>query len=86
MTKFTYPIQDAQGLHMRPAGQLAREAAACGCNVTIEKTGSSAVDAKSVFSIMRLGVRSGEKVTVCCTGADEEAATAKLEDFFRSTL
>ena len=71
---------------MRPAGQLAREAAACGCNVTIEKTGSSAVDAKSVFSIMRLGVRSGEEVTVCCTGADEEAATAKLEDFFKSML
>lgn len=86
MTKFSYTIQDAQGLHMRPAGQLAREAAACGCDITIEKAESSAADAKSVFSIMRLGVRSGEEVTVRCSGRDEEAAAAKLEEFFKSAL
>lgn len=70
MKSFEYTIRDELGLHMRPAGALARLAGGFACAVTLEKPGMPAVNAKSVFSLMALAVKQGARITVRCDGAD----------------
>jgi len=42
MQEFKYVIKDEQGIHARPAGLFAKEAAIFPCKVTIEKDGKEA--------------------------------------------
>lgn len=85
MKSFNYTIRDDVGIHARPAGLLVNVAKATGCKVTIEKGGKSA-DACKLFSVMSLGVKCGDTVTVSVEGANEDEALAALEEFFRNNL
>ena len=76
MKEFQYVITDAEGIHARPAGLLAKEA----------KKYSSVCDAKKIFSVMGLAAKKGETVTVCVEGADEDTAAPALEAFFKENL
>ena len=53
MTQFSYTIQDELGLHARPAGLLAKEAAKFKSTVTVE-SGAKKGDAKKIMSLMML--------------------------------
>lgn len=85
MTSFNYVIKDEQGIHARPAGLLVKEAAKFSSAVTIECNGKTG-DAKRIFAVMGLGVKSGMEITVKCDGADEADAAAALEAFFKNNL
>ena len=85
MQEFKYVIKDEQGIHARPAGLFAKEAAIFPCKVTIEKDGKEA-DAKRIFGVMGLGVKCGEEITVCTDGENEEAASAAIEAFLKANL
>ena len=39
-----------------------------------------------LMALMGLGVKQGDTVTVTCEGADEDAAAAALEAFFKANL
>ena len=81
MAKFTYVVQDNEGIHARPAGMLAKEAKALeGVKVTIAGNGKTA-DATRLMAIMAMGIKKG---TV--EGENEEAAAAKMEEFFKANL
>ena len=73
MKSFNYTIKDAQGIHARPAGVLVKEAGRFKSDITIEKDGKKA-DAKRIFAVMGLGVKSGETITVNIEGEDEDKA------------
>lgn len=85
MKQFSYVITDAQGIHARPAGTLVKEVKKYQSAVTIEKDGKIA-KANGVLGVMSLGVKQGEEVTVKADGADEDAAIAALEAFFKANL
>ena len=85
MKSFTFTIRDAVGIHARPAGMLVNVAKSTGCKVTIAKDGRTA-DACKLFSVMSLGVKCGDTVTVSAEGPDEDAALRALSDFFESNL
>ncbi len=85
MKKFNYTIRDEVGIHARPAGLLVNAAKSTGCKVTIEKDGKSA-DACKLFSVMSLGVKCGDTLTVSVEGENEDAALTALEEFFRNNL
>ena len=85
MKSFTYTIQDELGIHARPAGLLAKAAAGCKSVVTIDN-GVKKADAKRLMAIMSMGVKKGTTVTVTVEGEDEEAACAKIEEFFKTNL
>ena len=85
MKQFTYIITDEAGIHARPAGLLVKEAAKFTCSTTIAK-GAKKGDLKRSFGVMALGVKKGEEITVTCDGADEDAAAAALESFFKVNL
>lgn len=85
MKQFKYSITDPQGMHARPAGLLVKTAGAFTSNITIEKAGK-AVDAKRIFGIMGLGIKSGEEVVITVEGEDEETAAVELEKFMKENL
>ena len=85
MKQFTYVITDEAGIHARPAGLLVKEAANFASSTTIAK-GAKKGDLKRIFGVMARGVKKGEEINVTCEGADEDAAAAALEAFFKANL
>ena len=85
MQKFTYIITDSLGIHARPAGLLVKEAAKFGSEIKIAK-GEKSSDVRRLFSVMGLGVKQGEEVTVTCSGEDEVKALAAMNKFFEDNL
>ena len=63
MREFDYAITDTLGIHARPAGMLVKEAERFESEITVESDGKTA-DAKRLFALMGLGVKSGETVSV----------------------
>ena len=85
MKTFTYTIRDEVGIHARPAGMLVNKAKFTGSKVTLEKDGKYA-DASRLFSVMSLGVKCGDTVTVSVEGGNEDAAISVLAEFFEANL
>ena len=85
MKEFNYKITDNLGIHARPAGLLVKEASKFDSSVTIECNGKTG-DAKKIFSLMSLGVKCGNTVTVKIDGTDENSAADELESFFKNNL
>ena len=85
MTEFTYCITDEAGIHARPAGLLVKEADKFVSDVEIS-VGEKNADAKRLFSVMSLGVKKGDTITIRISGEDESAACDAIRDFFESTL
>lgn len=85
MKEFKYVITDPEGIHARPAGILVKQAAGYASSVKIAK-GEKSADAKRIFGVMGLGVKTGEEITVTVEGADEDTAAAELETFFKENL
>lgn len=86
MKSFAYTITNPQGLHAHPAGVLVKQAkAVVPCTVTIEKDGKKA-DARKMFALMGLGIKSGDTVTVHVGGENEEQVAADLEAFMQENL
>ena len=85
MKEFKYVITDPEGIHARPAGILVKQAAGYQSSVKIAK-GEKSADAKRIFGVMGLGVKTGEEVTITVEGTDEDTAAAELETFFKENL
>lgn len=79
MVSKTLTIGNAEGLHMRPAGVVAKEMGKFACNVTIV-FGEKKINAKSLINIISACIKTGAEVTFECDGEDEEAAMAKIEE------
>ena len=84
MTQFSYTIQDELGLHARPAGLLAKEAAKFKSTVTVE-SGAKKGDAKKIMSLM-MGAKKEHTLSFTVEGEDEEACAAALEAFLKENL
>ena len=69
----------------RPAGLLVKEASKFKSDITIEN-GDKKGDAKKIFSVMGLGVKSGNTITVKLTGEDEEEAKDAILSFLEQNL
>ena len=70
MIEKTIKITNKTGLHARPASKLVQEAALYKCEITISKEGRS-VNAKSMISLLSLGVNCGAEIMIRTSGADE---------------
>ena len=85
MRQFQYTITDPVGIHARPAGLLVKAAKALDSTVTVEKDGKSAAATK-LMSLMGLGIKGGDTVTVSVEGGNEQASLTAMEQFFRDNL
>ena len=80
MKEFTYTIQDPVGMHARPAGRLAKEAALHQSTVTVVK-GEKQADTRRLMALMGLGIKQGDTIAVRVEGADEAEAAAAMQAF-----
>ena len=78
-------VANPQGLHLRPAGVLAKEAAAYQCEIYIRSKGCT-VTAKSVLKLMAAGIKCGDQIELCCDGAEEENAAETIARLIESKL
>ncbi len=85
MNKFTYTIKDKDGIHARPAGMLVKEASKFNSEITIESKGNKA-NAKKIFSVMSLGAKYDDEITLTAEGSDEAEAMTALENFIKENL
>lgn len=84
MTTKTVKVVNEQGLHMRPAGVLAKAAAAYKeCKITLH-VGEKEVNAKAVMQIMSAGMKCGTEVEIVCDGDGEQAAMEEIAGMFES--
>ena len=85
LVSFAYTLTDPMGLHMRPAGMMAKRLAETPCSVVI-RCGTRSADAKSILNVMALAAKCGETVTIEVSGEDEEATLQELREFFTANF
>ena len=85
MVSFTYTIKDELGIHARPAGMLAKEAAKWKSVITVDN-GTKKADPRRLMAIMSMGVKKGHVVTVSAEGEDEAACIEAIQKFFEENL
>ena len=86
MVTKTVTVVNEQGLHMRPAGQLAAEMKKFpGCTITIA-SGDKTAKATAVMQIMAAGLKKGSIVEITADGDNEQAALDKAVVAFRKRL
>ena len=85
MLKQNIKIKNPTGLHLRPAGNLCREAMKFKSKITFEHRGNTA-NAKSVLSVLGAGIKAGNELTFICEGEDEAEAMSHLIAFIESGL
>ncbi len=78
-------IKNPTGLHLRPAGNLCKEAMKYKSLITFTFEGGTA-NAKSVLSILGACVKRGDEIELVCEGADEEEAMTALVQAIQSGL
>lgn len=78
-------LQNAFGLHARPAALLARRARDFDSEISM-KYGRHRVNAKSIMGLLTLGVAQGAVVGVTAEGHDAREAVRAIEDWFASSF
>ncbi|AZO93572.1 HPr family phosphocarrier protein [Iocasia frigidifontis] len=78
-------IVNESGLHARPATLLTQKAANYKSEILIIYNDKEA-NAKSILSVMSLGVSCGKEITLKVEGEDEERALKELKEFFASGM
>jgi phosphotransferase system HPr (HPr) family protein len=76
-------ISNDTGLHARPASIFVNTAAKFKSDLTISK-GEKKVNAKSILSVLGLGVAKGSEITLSADGPDEKEAISKLIGLIQS--
>lgn len=70
-------IQNAVGLHARPATYFIQKANSYRSSIWVENSDRRA-NAKSLLGVLSLGISKGDIITILADGADEEAAVDGL--------
>ena len=81
----TIMIKSKEGLHARPASEIAKEAMQYTSTVELEVKGKK-YNAKSVLNIMSAGIKNSTQITLICEGVDEEKALSRLVQTFEDNL
>lgn len=70
-------IANPAGLHARPAAKLVELATGFPCTIEIVVDGRRA-NARSILSLMKLGLQCGTEVTISASGEQEADAVARI--------
>ena len=74
------------GLHARPAKLVAEEAGRQSVVVKIGKDGRDPVDARSLLSLLALGAKQGDEVTLSADGDGAAAAVSAIASLVEEDL
>ena len=76
-------IVNETGLHARPASNFVGQALKFKSEISLQK-GEKKASAKSILSVLSLGVTKGTEITISAEGPDEEEAVSKLIELIKS--
>ena len=79
-------IKNPTGLHLRPAGNLCREAMKFKAKVTFRYDSQNVANAKSVLSVLGACIKSGDEIELMCDGEDEAEALLYLIKYIEDGL
>ena len=79
MKTMNYQIEDAKGLHIRPAMKLADIASARDCGVMVAANGKE-TSAGSMLGLLSLKVSCGQQIRLTVTGPDEATEQECLQE------
>ena len=85
MEKTEYIIKDENGIHARPAGLLVKLAGGFTSDIKLIK-GEKNADLKRLFSVMGLGIKKGDEISVVAEGTDEKMAVETIKQFLETNL
>ncbi|WP_288738218.1 HPr family phosphocarrier protein [uncultured Enorma sp.] len=81
----TTTVENASGLHARPAAVFTKKASEFASKITVKRLDTEATcDAKSVLMLMGMGIGSGTQVEISPEGDDEQAAVDALVELVES--
>lgn len=86
MVSESVKIMNPTGLHLRPAGNLCREAMKFKCKVNFSYGSNNTANAKSVLSVLGACIKYGDEITLICEGEDEEEALQVLITYIKEGL
>ena len=76
-------LRNKEGLHARPATEIAKTANQYSCNVKLDVQGKE-YNAKSVLNIMSAGIKNNTEIKIICDGEDEENALTQILETFKN--
>ena len=81
-------VINPSGLHARPLARLIKEVLSFECDVLISNltTDVGPVDARSMISVLTLGVECGHEILITADGEDAEQACERLADLVTNEL
>lgn len=83
MTEIKCLVVDPVGLHARPATVAVNAASKFKSEVKIAYKGRE-VNMKSIMGVMSLGIPTQSEIVISCSGEDEVAAAAAIEEILRT--
>jgi phosphotransferase system HPr (HPr) family protein len=86
MHKVTLTVTHDVGLHARPASLFVRSASEFECDIQVRNhtQQSDWIDAKSILSVLTLGVERGHQIDLQAQGPDAEQAIKALRELVSS--
>jgi len=85
MSQITLLVEHKEGLHARPAALFVKTASSFESEITV-KNGDRTANAKSMLSVLTLGVNQGTEISICANGEDADEALAQLEALIKSNF
>ncbi len=81
-------VMHPAGLHARPAAEFVKLAATFPCNIKVRNLTSDNkfVNAKSILSVLTLGVQQGHQISIDTSGEKENEALEALEALINSNF
>lgn len=70
-------VNNKTGIHARPASVFAKSANSYKSDVYVEKDGKKS-NAKSIISVLAMGIKQGSVINIIAEGEDEEKAVKEL--------
>lgn len=84
MYQKTVIITNKSGLHARPAMLFVQKANQYTSEITIAKSDSEKINAKSMLGLLALGAAKGTPVEISAEGPDAEAAVTELAEWIET--
>ena len=79
MPEITLTVNHAVGLHARPASMFVQTASKFKSDITVTH-GDTVANAKSILTVLTLGVHKGNQITISAEGEDAQEALDALKE------
>jgi phosphotransferase system HPr (HPr) family protein len=88
LSEAKFVVAHSAGLHARPAALFVKTCSSFPCDIKVQNltTNSIVVNAKSVLSVLILGVDKGHEILVSANGEQEMEALAAIKQLIESNF